>query len=393
MNLITASLDILLLLLFVRTVIIVLNKNWHKEYKVEDRVLFFYILWLLIATYLGARRFGFMAMLPGLRITFLPIFIYYIFKFESVNYSRLWKCIFISFIFAVLYETYQLLFGFLPWQQQYLDRVLNGGINTIYFSAQITGVEGYYKNISGYNLTYPVSMLFTISLVKIFEKTKFARKEILFSLVSFLFLIIVLERTPFFSIFLSGLIYYFIKNIKKTKIINILFLLFLAVSLYFMFTRFIVPRLPSYSFKYFRIIEMADPLNAVNMQSRILTHWAAAFAKMKSITIIWGYGLMYDPEFSIPVHQGLHSLYINQIIEFGVIGLALLLYFIYLIYKRSTEFGDKSKLILFSGIICFLIIGITNSPFAISSRYFFWMLAALISKDDSEHKLSYNKSI
>jgi hypothetical protein len=258
-------------------------------------------------------------------------------------------------------------------------------VNEKYYSA-ITSSNGILlRNISSYSLSYPVAMLLTYVGIKLMRGKKLSLLEFTFSLTSLFLFALTLERTPMLAVALSIFLFLIISSIIKHNYLKLFITIAILVGSIYIFNTKIIYLLPSKEFKYTRLAELSNIEKANNMLARE-ERWGTAIDEIQSINAIWGYGLMYNTEHpTTPLHRGLHSELINQIIEFGFIGLFLLLGFLFFLFQKI--FTTRYKIVmlgLYSPIFAFLIIGSVNSPFIIDSVYFFWLFCGYIAIPKNE---------
>jgi len=387
LNLLSISIDYMLVLLAIG---LLLSHLTHKKNIFStkiDKIILLYCLWIIVEFAISYYNFGIYEASKGLRMLLLPIAIYYAIVYENIKVDSLIKIILSAYIIVILYEIWQQVFGFFPWEKAYINNYREGAVGTLYFKSYRAGVEGFFKNLNGYDLTYVIGMFAPIIFIKWKNPKKISKEEICFFILGMALLIIILERTPLIAGIMGILIYYFIlgyREGKKSKILSAIIIIIILYSALYISKDFL---LFSSSLKLRRLGEMVDPFHGTTLEYRALTHWASALPYILRPQILIGYGLSFNTEQSTPFFRGLHSLYINQIIEMGIIGLFLLLYILYLIFRISYRSENKMLIIYFTAIIVFLIIGIPSAPFVSSSKYYFWFFIGLIVKENNQMRL------
>jgi len=382
-NLLSASVDVILIMIYIR---IILKNILVEQYYINNRVdkwIIIYVAAIFLCTINSVFTMGIKASIHGTRLILLPTAIYFILSYEKIDVNLLLKTIIISFIIVNIYEIYQQIFGFFNWETLYLKIFKEGGIGTIYFQARESGVEGFYKNLNGYNLSFSISIITVYLTTKLINgKANIADKLMIFT--SIILLVLILERTPLFALILSLSIYFLLRGVRENK--KYIFLAIITIIVVeFILVKFQDQLLYSYSLKLRRLGEMSNPLQAGTMQGRIYFRWADYLKLINSPNIIFGYGFGFYPNRIEKVYRGFHSLFFNQILELGLLGFISFFISIIYLYKMC----DQNRIRYFIPIITFIIIGIPNSPFAVHSKYYFWVFAGLLVRDYKQKVKKY----
>ena len=365
-NILNSSVYILNLLYFILSFGLVI-KNWSKLRKL-DRVILSYVIYSLFMMVIGFissdTRVAFIAFLN----TVIPLHFYFIPRFININLRKMISLILICMSIFMLWEAYQAAFGYFPWEYKYSE----------IRSEKV--IESMGKSPFGYEASFPAAMLFSLVLVStLLGSAKYYDIKKIHIITIILFFVVVLERTPLAAMVISSFATIFLWGSQNRKLGMRIFAVLAVVFISFFFTNIILPRLDTLNVREKRLSELSDIQNATNLQARI-NRWEKGITFITSPIVIVGYGLgFYAGDLSYSTHRGMHNELYNQIIEYGFIGL-LLLIMVYFNIARAINSQNKNILLpFFAGILTFWIIAMVNSPFLNNSKYFHWFFVGCIA--------------
>ena len=363
-NALTLSISVINIIYFIFSAKLV-YKNWTKLLFI-DKTIFAYISYSFVMMGLGMISGDMKVALFAFLNTVIPMHFYFVPRFIKMNRKKFFSVLLVSLAGFLLWETYQAAYGFFPWEYEYSS--MRGELVT----------ETLEKNPFSYNASYPASMVFSILLVyQMLKESSIIKHRYLFMVIITIFFLVVLERTPLAAMIIAPLTVLVLWGSNKRKLSTRIMAIIIIVTFSQLFTLYLVPKLDTINKRQRRLSELANLQNSSNLQARI-NRWNKANVYFASPRIIIGYGLgFYAGDRSYASHRGLHNEFYNQTIEYGLIGLVLLLLIYYRTLKFMNEHNKNMVLPFFAGLLAFWIIALANSPFLNDSKYYHWLFIGM----------------
>lgn len=297
----------------------------------------------------------------------------------------------IWFVFALVYfknktlhqGLYYILITFL------IFNIANYVLYELYFSEQRRGINTILRmfGIHSYRIYFPLSSganIYTFQvginalLTLYFIKIKKLKLPYIFIYWFYIFIIILADSRLIlaFTIFFSFLYWYSLSSIIKALKKYWLAIVFVIISLTFIF----------YNTSLFDSIKR--PGEKTGMIVKRTDIWSNALAgAFDSVQCVWGYGL-YGLERSIPEElkeefysqslQTSHNFFIQNIVDFGLVGALIILFLLFRILRMTMKLKSRIVSVI---MIMFLFIGTTESIptfYSFDATVFFIALIALI---------------
>lgn len=246
--------------------------------------------------------------------------------------------------------------------------------------------------------------LFIFFLPFFITEKKYYKKIIQFLLYIIIMLAILLSgnRMPLFLYLLSFLIFLFFSKISKKQIISLLLIIFAALFLFYKTNSMVKGNLNNFYYNgKFLISTFFDS----DIKSKPIEVWQKPYVtefqcakEIIQINPFFGGGIRSYRTYTGGCNSHPHNYFLEIISDLGIIGLFLIIFFIYRLFHKTLKFYKEqnfSKNLIFENTIpVFTIIFLEFFPFRTSGSFFttnnatviFIMIALLVSYCDKNSK-------